>query len=710
MRSVLVLGLAACLALRTPPAARAPIDRRAWMVSSPSMPLRVLKRLAFSSAYPGPTDYMRVLERFPLLAERGWRTGFLADPSLGFFGDPDSAEMGLRSAGNFVVVMSLLATDPAYDSHVTGVSEKHVLELARAGIAYMTRTHVTGEVPCGDGKRWGNHWQSAWWTAKMAVGAQLLWDRLAPRERLAVQRVVAHEADRHLARRAPGGEQRDTKSEENAWDTEVLAAAIALMPEHAHATGWRAKLVEFALNSLSTAADRTSARSVDGRPLREQVYTTNVHDDYTIENHGAYHTCYMICPLHSLSWGYLALASAQQSVPDAQFHHFDDVWRRLKPTFLESRFAYPAGKDWPRYAYGLSFIMPALAVLQERFGDADARAIEARRFRAFEEEQRSNGDGTFFGKRFTRNVMMDRMLEYETDCYANLAAAYLLHRLAGWALPRPPESATLGAHLSARHISAEAGLAWVRAPRLFASFAWRRLDGPRPMALFIPEGMDSAAEWGTGNLLGRVEVEGVDAARTMTQGAIAPEGDGFRAAGRLVYHARGGGPAFTNTVRFLVRPERGAAEVESTFTADADVTVSAIEGLRLHVVNDRFNGFRRTWRWPGGAVIERWRPPAELPDRETITVKRFGPGWVNLDNRLGIVDLSESPVAFALRSSNRRNGPWGSIRYSVLDCPLLAAGPRGVRAGETLLRSRFLLVAGDARRTAREAEAALGRK
>jgi hypothetical protein len=221
----------------------------------------------------------------------------------------------------------------------------------------------------------------------MALGASLIWDKLSPEELQRVERVVVHEASRHLERKAPGGASRDTKSEENAWDTEVLAAAVALFPKHQKAPAWREKLIEFYLNSLSAPQDRTSDQLVDGKPLKDQVYTENIHSDFTIENHGAYHFCYMACPLHSLAWGHYALRRTGQPIPQAQFHHFQDVFRRVQPTFLERRFAYIEGQDWPRYAYGLYFIMPALVVLGDRFADADARAIEARRFRTFEEEQ-----------------------------------------------------------------------------------------------------------------------------------------------------------------------------------------------------------------------------------------------------------------------------------------------------------------------------------
>ena len=669
-----------------------PIDRKAWMVSSPSQRLRLLKPARYRPNSPDAADYMRLLERFPAFGERGWRGPFLGREEVGYFGDPDSAEMGMRSMGNFIFVTALLATDPAYDPRVTGVSAATLLQRCRACLRYMTRAHVTGDLTCDDGKQWGRHWQSAWWTAKMALGARLVWDRLPEDQRAAVRGVVTFEADRHLGRKPPGGALADTKSEENAWDTEVLAAGCAMFPDAPHAAAWRAKLIDFALNSLSAPQDRSSNALVDGRPLREQVTTTNINSDFTIENHGAYHACYMACPLHSLAWGAYAFQREGMEPPEAQFHHFRDVWRRLAPTFLEDRFAYIAGKDWPRYAYGLSFIMPALVTLSQRFGDEEARGIEAARFRAFEREQAANADGTFFGKRFTRNIMMDRLLEYETDAYANLGLCYLLRR--GQAAPKPISQRELAGRLAGSHIGPEAHLATLRTPGLFAALAWKRLEGPGPSAWFIPAGCDDMAEWGPGNLVGRITAAGVSA-----KGAVLTSSDrltpaGLECRGSVAYRKADGSPAYTLTVTYTVEAGSRCAEVRSRFAADADLEVRAVEGLRLHVANDFFNGGRRRWEWQGGRRTLVFDLRGPWPEKEALRTVAMPGRWVSLDGKVTITDLSPEPLGFALRVSDRRNGPWGSIHYDVLDCPPLREAPARYRKGDVILETAFRIEAG----------------
>ncbi len=402
--------------------------------------LHVIKNPDYSAkTYPAAADFMRILERFPMYGERGWHANYLDDVKLGYFGDPTHGEMGLRSMGNYIFVTALLATDPAYDSKVSGVSRETLLARSRACLAYMTRAHVTGDIECADGFQWGNAWQSAWWTARMAAGARLLWPHLTAEERGNVERVIVHEANRHLSRVPPSGAVSDTKSEENAWDSEVLAWAAGMFPDHANASAWRAKLTEFCMNTLSTAKDRQDSTPVDGKPVRDRIETANLHDDFTIENHGAYHFGYMACPLHSLAWGYEGLVGGRATAPDAMYHHYRDVWRWIKRTYIgDGRFAYLSGKDWPRYAYGLSFVLPATVLAQLRFDDPDARTLERDRIALLEREQLINADGSFYGGRFTRNILVSRTAEYETDTYANIALCYLLHRQGK--TPTPTES------------------------------------------------------------------------------------------------------------------------------------------------------------------------------------------------------------------------------------------------------------------------------
>jgi len=682
--------------------------------------------------HPHSGDYLDCLSSFPHYLGNAWRE--LA-PGRGYFGDPSHLEGGIRTMGNVVYVAGLLAGDPHFRPAPGATDRTWLLEKARASLAYMTHGHITGDSTCGDGQKWGGVWQSAWWTTRMALGARQIWSELHPTEQAEVERVVVFEADLQLPRIVPSGLAEDTKAEENAWDAEILATAVALFPDHPHRALWWEKLCEFAYNTFSIATDRYDSRLADGRPLKERVYTVNLYSDFTLENHGAYHFCYVASPFHSLAWASYALLGAGITPPEALYHHVADVWKIAKPTFLRDRFAYVGGQDWARYTYGNYFIVPALVWLQSHLDDPDLRAIETARFRCLREEQAENNDGSFFGKRFTQPDYFGQPAKYETDCYANMALAYQLHRLAGAALkdnttpleaPADPlvwQSQPEVLPLSGRLVSQESGIAYVRTPKLFASFSWKTLTEPDPIALFIPVGREELAEWQPGNLFGRVVLPGAPPSAVWIR-AMREEGDGFRIAGTVIYRGRNGQILFTQELEYAVDPETGIAQVRSRFTASQKIWIQRVEGLRLAIVNDRWNGFGLDLHHVNGTMPlhfdpERrpfWLRRSDIPSRivrkllrETMldgSRKKLPGRWVNVDGAYGIIATGKEPQNFELYQPTGRNLPDGSLHFELLFCPLRFEN-RTFAPGEEILNVEFTLVAGDAEATRKLAESLL---
>lgn len=667
--------------------------------------LHVVKRPNYSaSTYPNAEDMMRILERFPMYSERGWHADFGGDPAVGYFGDADHAEMGLRAMGNYIFITALLATDPAYDPKVSGVSKKTLLARAHACLAYMTRAHVTGDLNCADGKQWGDHWQSAWWTARMAAGARIMWPQLTAEERANVQRVIVHEANRHLSRVPPSGASSDTKSEENAWDSEVLAWAVGMFPNHPNASAWRLKLTEFCMNTLSCAQDKQDCSIVDGKPVKDWMVTDNIHDDFTIENHGAYHFCYMACPLHSLAWGFEGLRGAHEAVPDAMFHHYQDVWKVIKRSYLgEGRFAYISGKDWPRYAYGLTFVLPDTVMAQLRFGDSDARRMEHDRIVLLEREQLINSDGSFYGGRFTRNILGSRPAEYETDTYANIALCYLLHR--HYKTPAPTEPDKLRSRLVGNWSSPESGWVVGRSSKLFSSFSWRYLGGIRPVGLFIPTGCAHMAEWMPGQLVGTFDAVGVDPHKTKCKHEETKSDVGFSTTGEIVYSSAAGEPMISQQVSYTAITSEGIAVVLERTTALAAVKLESSRAINLALANDIFNASLRKIANQGKEIqlagaknlgsVEAAEPGANAASETLLPVSS---SWICVDGHLGVA-LLDGGDSFTIHDYAGRNAPWGSLQFDIITAQERAE--RDLNAGEPILDSAFVLTAGDRHTTAR---------
>ncbi len=660
---------------------------------------------------PTDADYLRVLSAMPRYGERGFHSH--DDGGLrGHFADGGSEENGLRTNGSYLFTTALLASDPGYDAAIGGVSQDQLLARARAVLCYMLDGHRTGSGTCADGQQWGGAWQSAWWTTKMAQGAQLIWDELDEAEQAGVERVVSFEAERHAGRIVPTGLTGDTKAEENAWDAEILATAQSLFPDHGRAAAWRSQLVEHAFNTLSVSQDRFDARVVEGRVVRDAVYSVNLYSDFMLDNHGSAHFCYIASPLASIAWSYHALRRAGQPVPEALFHHVQDLWTAAKPLFLGNRFAYIAGKDWARYTYGQYFIVPALVMLQDRYADGDARSMEAARFAALAEEQQHNDDGSFFGERVTHNEFFGQSAKYETDCYAMLGLAYRLRRdLQPEVAPSTPERLAEGVYRT--HVSPESHTCYAHTPEVFASFSMRSLTSDWPMALFIPAGMDDLAEWAESNLMGEVKLWQEPHAVTITQ--MRQQSAGFHVQATLCYRAAGH-EQFVHELDYAFDAERAQARIHSRFVARRRVMIGVCRGLNLHVVNDRFNGSQRTYEFDGGRHVARFDPAARaglLPRRAPSIAHRLSRGlarvsdvgskvtrtpsrWLNIDGRLGIIQL-DGRRGFAIRETDGREAC--GVNWNQVFTDDGRGRPFRAEPDEVLLDTRVLLHCGDASAT-----------
>lgn len=669
--------------------------------------------MTMEGLYPQEKDYLDLIADFPKYAERGWHGQFSGNAELGYFADGGSGENGIRTNANFVFTAAFLANETAQAAMFTKACN---------AINYLLQAHLTGSGQCADGKKWGAHWQSAWWTNKLVFGAKLIWDRLNDAQREGINTVLVFEANRHLERMVPSGTFLDTKAEENAWDAEILATAYNHLPTHENAQRWLAKAREFNLNTLSVAHDTRDSSVVDGLVVKDHVYTCNLHSDFTIENHGASHFCYIASPLLSITWSFYSYLQAGNEPPQALFHHVHDFWQLSKCTFLDSRFAYIGGKDWARYTYGLYFIVPALVMLQSKFQDTDARYIEQQRVRTLAAEHADNHDGSFYGKRVTKNIFRAQPAKYETDCYAMCVLSYLLHK--ALALPKaasPPED--FRATNTRYHASPESGTHFVSNPSFFSSFSWNTLTGNFPIALFIPRGCDDMAEWSANNLVGIVKPVvdshgiGIHSSKASTtdetlriQGASAT-----RSANDYLFD------------HFLdIAMSSSQVQIATCIKAKTDFYALRSGSIAFALVNDWFNDFQRTIYHQNGQETLHFNPDEPLPfaklfpgklkkvHKKICSLFHLGAKrrilhshWLNIDNKLGLIRLGSTESYFYIDDPVGRNTNNQCLHYATIYGGQPRLRPHKIRRGSIVFDEKILLIPGTAEQTRQLAATAL---
>ncbi len=438
--------------------------------------------------------YLRLLTRYVQLARTNLHD-WPAEPGAKFHKTDGSQEHAVRQNASVALDFATVLTADTFDESAAGATREQVRADAVALIRYLAVTHNANFLPTGDGKSWGDHWQSAFWAAVAGQAAWLIWPDLPDDTKVMVARMVIHEADRYNQRPPDNGENHDTKAEENAWNSEVIALAPCMFPQHPNAPLWRERAIVYMINSFSTAADSTNETIVDGRRVKDWVTTTNIHSDFTLENHNRVHPDYLSTFTLNLR-NALYYQMAGQPVPQAMFHHVNDCVAVIEHlTATNGSFFYVNGQDWWPHRHELPMLVGGLVSVL--LHDGKAAAMENAGLQSLLKLHCRFTDGRCFA---AQEVNYPNV---EEELMARYAELYLAHRLYG-DFPKPvslPDFQT--AQLGTRIFEA-GGFVTHRTRDKFASFTW--VNGA--MGLVFP----SDDTWFTApcerSLTGRITVQG----------------------------------------------------------------------------------------------------------------------------------------------------------------------------------------------------------
>jgi hypothetical protein len=512
----------------------------------------------------------------------------------------------------------------------------------------VTRTHRTGDAATATGRRWGDQWQSALWAWQAAFAGWLLWDDLPAELRQAVLAMTVHEADRFADLPPPYAEFLDTKAEENAWNSLILVLASEALPGHPHRARWRARALEYMISAFATRADRSSDRMLDGRRLRDWVTGTNIHSDYTLENHGFVHPDYMsTVSLNLMNAAVYRLLG--RPVPDAVLHNAQPVYDNLKfLTLPDGSLLYPSGTDWNLHRVDMTW---NLHVQMERLAkDPQAGALAEVSLETLERMQARSTEGRTFAPQEFPSYQ-----GHEPQAGWALATGLLCAKL--WPPAANPKAlARVWKELEGARIFEDGRFFVLRSAKAVSAFSW----GLRIMGLTVPFTLDPIV-----NPINRSYV------------GLATELDGDRDK-----------PGRTGVGSLAL--ERAIARDSLTIST----VISGLESGAAHVTaNARHGGHSQVFSFtalPSGqsVYIERWRgregpvhrglisllsEPDWVFGRAARTIERSPDnGWVNVDDRLG----------FAM-SGNRRVGIQRDFRNVLLELNE-GAGPETTWALVTL--------------------------
>lgn len=280
-----------------------------------------------------------------------------------------------------------------YDPQITFVSEEKALDIALNLIRSLAYHHKSN---IGEGG-WGDQWQSALWAAQVANAGWFLWNELSVSDRELVCRMLVHEADRFIDYDVPyyrdiSGNiisEGDTKAEENAWNSNILTIATAMMPHHEHHDRWMAKNVEMQISAYATPEDINKDTVVDGVKLNQILKGSNMNSNGTVINHNILHPDYMTAFMHNAInvWIYeLAGRNGLQSslyngaiiynvLTELQFNG-KTMYQKSNDGKASSLIYFPEGNDWGGKRQANYWLMDVMAYLYGWDHKSSVKAIE----------------------------------------------------------------------------------------------------------------------------------------------------------------------------------------------------------------------------------------------------------------------------------------------------------------------------------------------
>ena len=262
-----------------------------------------------------------------------------------------------------------------YDAAYTGVSEQGALDICAKlvrSVAKCHRANFDGGWPRDDD--WGAMWQGDFWAATAGLAGWQTWEQYNDTDKELIRKMVESEANRRMNYTVPYYRKKDgtiatpgdSKAEENAWNSNVLFLACAMMPHHANVDEWYKKAVELAISAYASPNDINSDTIVNGKPLKDWLNGSNTEENYAVVNHNLIHPDYTAA--HTLNlWNAAILTLAGKPVPEGVFFNGDKVYRSLvtwnypSPPYAAPggtiyqpgnyEFYLPQGNDWGNFRY-----------------------------------------------------------------------------------------------------------------------------------------------------------------------------------------------------------------------------------------------------------------------------------------------------------------------------------------------------------------------
>lgn len=308
------------------------------------------------------------------------------DNNTGLFGSIDPKNFNMRSVGasspvieyvlrphlNVLCILSSYIYMNNTDLISAIISKDDLINKIRRGVNWACETHLTGTIDVETflgRKRWGENWRSSYWASLLGIISVFCKDILSRSQLKRIKEILAFEADRFIDLEPPSGCQIDTKIEENAQDSMVIAWAINLNPDHTNLSDWNRALRTWSINIASSMHDRTDHSEYFGSSVSASVTTQNMFPDMTAENHGFFTP-------EVLAYGqWIVLIMAAYSLNNQECPGFIERKAHQRTFDILLRFCLPTGMIYSPGGSDMPMFIPRPLALAWGLWHNDPRAL-----------------------------------------------------------------------------------------------------------------------------------------------------------------------------------------------------------------------------------------------------------------------------------------------------------------------------------------------
>lgn len=612
---------------------------------------------------------------------------------------------GVQTQHKACATFAVLATDPATDASLTGISQTELQQTALQLLRFSLNTHIEGAFAGTDGKKWGHSWISVLGLERMMHGIDALTPLLTEDDAQLLERVLVSEADWLLHEHPVIAGQIDRNvPESNVWNGAFLHRVALLYPHTPHAQKYQEKGTAFLLNAVSIPEDADSDVLYDGKPLSQWHVDANFFPSFALHHHAYLNVGYMVICLSNAAMLHFAYKTRGIEPPTALYLHLKELWHVVKGlTFPDGRLARVGGDTRARYCYCQEYAIPAWLWAQDFLKDTDCAAFEQGWLAHVEKELSAQTDGSFFGTRL-HALKQASPLYYtrlESDRAVTLSMGVYWHRIFPHIneTSQKPSNTTFPAQVFCWKDDFH-GATVHHTEQRFASVVWKAAEPPT--ALCLPPDKSTIAEWHQ-SLSGSIKGMGKVTYQSADDFYCEEFDGGFLSYGRthmLTEDMVAEGEPNNHTcamqdILYAALPDNSSMVVLQYARApQRRVFLKSCKSLYLPVPNDVYNGNSRRYETAKEtfSLASLEKPFGTLPLKSS---------WLCIDNSLSIATLDAQSELCIHRPRDRQIDlkfrPWrahawdGGTLYCDEICATCRTDTFSAHPGECLYDDTFLI-------------------